>query len=118
MTMQAKTKKPSIVTISVCFPLPYTELLDAYRFSEKFAPSRSKVFQTVMEQFLDEILQKMPHLAEAIKNAAATVAEPSISVNEGNVAKALALVQVASHNPATPAATKQIGKPTKASRAA
>lgn len=122
MTMQAKTMKSPIVTISVCFPLQYAQLLDAYRDTEQFKPSRSKVFQTVMEKFLDESLMNMPHLADAIKEMTAIVAEPSVSVNKENVAKALALVQETSHGPAKPAtppvATKPATKAPRASRAA
>jgi hypothetical protein len=116
MTMQAKTMKSPIVTISVCFPLQYTQLLDAYRDTEQFKPSRSKVFQTVMEKFLDESLMNMPHLAETIKNTAANVAEnnPSVSVNEGTVARALAIVQEASHKSAAPAKATKATKATKA----
>jgi hypothetical protein len=114
MTMQAKTMKSPIVTISVCFPLQYTQLLDAYRDTEQFKPSRSKVFQTVMEKFLDESLMNTPHLAESIKNTAANVAENNPSVNEGTIARALAIVQEASHKSAAPAKATKATKATKA----
>jgi hypothetical protein len=65
--MNKPAKKTSIITVSIAFPADSVRRLDAYRGTQQFSPSRSKVCQTVIEAFLQEQLAKMPWLDDAQK---------------------------------------------------
>src|SRR5271157_843237 len=56
------TEPKSVVTISVCFPMRYAKLLDAYRVSQTYKVARSNVIATVMSDFLEKQLREMPWL--------------------------------------------------------
>ena len=86
-----KTVKDPIVTISVCMPLPWAKILDAYRATEKYPPSRSKIFQTVMQEFLQTQVDEMPWLKDSL-HAGEIVKEASSPLSENTLNRALSLV--------------------------
>ena len=104
-----KTVKDPIITISVCMPLPWAKILDAYRATEKYPPSRSKIFQIVMQEFLQTQVDEMPWLKDSL-HAGEIVKEASSPLSENTLNRALSLVTKTVEKPVEKPVEKAVEK--------